>query len=264
MVRNMGVLIGMAVYSTAENKKDECLERTLESLRNTVNFEVHKLMLSVNAKTEKTENIIERYTNLGVIDHVIYNPENLGTAGAINHVIRKRSRGQHIIKLDDDIVIHQSGWIEEMLECIERDPKIGIVGLKRKDLIQSPWHEDPAYRSKLTLLPHEPGQRWIQIEESYDIIGTCTMFNSALLDIVGYSFQPGKYGFEDNLMCHRSRIAGFYNCFLNHINLDHIDPSAPEYQKWKESHSGELFPEYYKLVHAMIKGEKPIYYNPYE
>jgi hypothetical protein len=65
-------------------------------------------------------------------------------------------------------------------------------------------------------------------------------------------------------MCHRSHLAGFYNCFLNHIDIDHIDEGAPEYSEWKAKHSAELFPEYHKLVHAMIKGEESIYYNPYE
>ena len=260
----MSVLLGMAIFSTEENKKDDCLRKTLQSLSDTVDFKRHQLIVSVNAHTPQTLEIINHFEETGVISLAIFNPTNLGTAGALNHVIRKRQPGQHVIKLDDDLIIHDKNWIDWLTEAVEVDPKIGVIGLKRKDLIQTPWHEDPAYRSKLTLLQHKPGHRWIQIEESYDIVGTCTLFNSALLDVVGYSRQPGLYGFEDNLMCHRSRKAGFYNCFINHINLDHIDPSAPSYHEWKEKHSGALFPEYYKLVHAIINGEEPVYYNQFE
>lgn len=254
-------LIAMAVYSTETNKKDECLAKTLKSLDSTVDFKKHRLMLSVNGATEVTKRII--HNNRDIISKVFWNDENLGTAEAINKIIKERKPNEHVIKKDDDLVIHNVGWADLMEECISIDPNIGIVGLKRKDLIQCPWHEDPTFRTKLTLLPHTPGHKWIIIEESYDIIGTCTMFNHLLLDKVGYSFQPGKYGFEDNLMCHRSKISGFYNCFIPQIDLDHIDPSAPSYQEWKQKHSGDLFPEYYKLVHAMISGEKSVYYNPF-
>jgi GT2 family glycosyltransferase len=254
-------LIAMAVYCTEENKKDEYLIKTLKSLQETVDFKRHRMMLSVNGSTKQTKDTIGWFFDL--FADLIFNPDNLGTAGAINKVIALRNAGEHIIKIDDDVVIHQSGWADLMEEAVSIDPTIGVIGLKRKDLIQTPWHPDPQYRSELVLLPHTPGHKWITIERTPDIIGTCTLFNSLLLDKVGYSRQPGRYGFEDNLMCHRSHLAGFYNCFLNHIDIDHIDEGAPSYQEWKAKHSSELFPEYHRLVHAMIKGEEPIYYNPY-
>jgi glycosyltransferase involved in cell wall biosynthesis len=255
-------LIAMAVYSTEGNRKDEYLAKTLLSLQSTVDFTRHRLMLSVNGSTDKTEMMFGCFGN--IIQDVIYNGDNLGTAEAINKIIARRDLGEHVIKIDDDVVIHNPGWADLIEEAVSIDPTIGIIGLKRKDLIQTPWHPDPQYRSELVLLPHTPGHKWITIERTPDVIGTCTLFNSLLLDKIGYSRQPGKYGFEDNLMCHRSHLAGFYNCFLNHIDIDHIDEGAPEYSEWKAKHSAELFPEYHRLVHAMIKGEEPIYYNPYE
>lgn len=252
----------MVVYSTEENRKDEYLAKTLLSLQGTVDFSRHQLTIAVNGYTSKTTEILRCFGN--IITHVIVNGENLGTAEALNKVIALRNPGQHVIKIDDDVVIHQPGWADLMEECVSVDPTIGIIGLKRKDLIQTPWHPDPQYRSELALLPHTPGHKWLTVEKTPDIIGTCTLFNSLLLDKVGYSRQPGKYGFEDNLMCHRSHLAGFYNCFLNHIDIDHIDEGAPKYNNWKAKHSSELFPEYHRLVHAMIKGEEPIYYNPFE
>ncbi len=255
-------LIGMVVYSTEENRKDEYLAKTLLSLQSTIDFTRHRLALSINGRTNKTGDIVKCFSN--IISDVIGNLENLGTAEAINKIIALRNPGEHIIKIDDDVVIHNSGWADLMEEAVSIDPMIGIIGLKRKDLIQTPWHPDPQYRSEMVLLPHKPGHKWITIERTPDIIGTCTLFNSALLDKIGYSRQPGKYGFEDNLMCHRSHLAGFYNCFLNHIDIDHIDEGAPEYNEWKTKHSAELFPEYHRLVHAMIEGKEPIYYNPFE
>lgn len=257
-------LIAMAVYCTEENQKDKCLEKTLQSLYKTVDFKKHRLIISDNGSTDFAMSLYTRFSGRTFISDILFNNDNLGTAGAINKVIALRNPGEHVIKIDDDVVIHNGGWADLMEECVSVDPTIGVIGLKRKDLIQTPWHPDPQYRSELVLLPHTPGHKWLTVERTPDVIGTCTLFNSLLLDKIGYSRQPGKYGFEDNLMCHRSHLAGFYNCFLNHIDIDHIDEGAPSYQEWKARHSAELFPEYHKLVHAMIKGDEPIYYNPFE
>lgn len=272
-------LICMVVYSTEENNKDEYLRKTLLSLSETVNFGKHRLVLSVNGMTEKTKNIIGTYVaiadakqkgyagNFGPVIkgiEVIYNDSNLGTAEALNKVLALRKPGEACVKIDDDIIIEQAGWVDIMEEAIDDDPQIGIIGLKRKDLLQSPSHPDQQYKSELILLPHTPGAKWIVIERTADIIGSCTMFNPLLLDKIGYSRQPGRYGFEDNLMCHRSHLAGFYNCFLPHIEIDHIDPGGTPFQAWKEKHSSDLFPEYHKLVSDMINGKESIYYNPFE
>lgn len=254
-------LIAMVVYCTEENKKDDCFEKALLSLNRTVDFRKNRLVLSVNGATDRTLRIIEN--NHAIIESVIINLSNIGTAGALNKVIKLRQPKENVIKIDDDIVVKQKFWVETMQEAIDIDNSIGIIGLKRKDCIQTPDNENPDFKSELALLPHIPGHRWITIEKSYDIMGSCTMFNHLLLDKIGYSRQPGTYGFEDNLMCHRSRIAGFYNCFLNSIEIDHIDEGKTPFQKWKEQHSSELFPEYHRLVHAMMNGEESIYYNPY-
>lgn len=255
------MIVSMVVYCTEENKKDQCLLETLKSLW--LQLRPHdKLVLSVNGFTNNTKEIIDSFGSF--IDEVIYNEFNLGTSEALNIIWKKyREPGSHVIKLDDDVLIHSPGWVEEMEQAISRDPRIGIIGLKRKDLIQCPSHPDPHFRSELILLPHKPGERWITVERTGDIIGTCTMFNGALLDKVGYSRQPGKYGFEDSLFCHRSHMAGFYNCFLNHIEIDHIDNTPTPYIDWKKRHSEEHFKQYHSLVHAMIAGTEPIYYNPF-
>lgn len=258
----MGALIGMAVYSTAENQKDECLLKTLTSLSETVDFSKHTLMLSVNGYTDFTKIIIGGFED--IISKVFWNDENLGTAEGINLCWKERQLGQNCIKMDDDVTFKQSGWVDQMEEAIEREPKIGIVALKRKDLIQTTWHEDPNYRSEMIMLPHEPGQRWITIERTSDIMGTCTMFNSSLLDSIGYLKQFGTYGFDDNIASWRSHLSGFWNCFLNHIEIDHIDTLAGPYQEWKQKHAGEHAASMIKEVHEYINKTKSLYYNPFE
>jgi glycosyltransferase involved in cell wall biosynthesis len=109
-------LIGMVVFSTEENGKDKYLERTLESLQRTVNFKDNRLILSINGFTDETNKIVSNYST--IISEVIVNNSNLGTAEALNHVIKRRKAKENVVKIDDDIVISQSYWVDIMQEAI--------------------------------------------------------------------------------------------------------------------------------------------------
>lgn len=255
----MCALIAMAVYSTAENKKDECLDKTLQSLKDSVDFTKHRLMLSVNAYTPITQLIFRKYKD--IISQVIYNDKNLGTAEAINLIWKQRTEGEHCIKMDDDVVINDcTGWIDLMESIVEADKTIGQIGLKRKDLWENPNHENPFYRSELLDIETDLGT--FTIEKCNHIMGTCVLHSSDLLDSVGYLYQPSLYGFDDALMSLRSRLSGFKNVFIPHIDIDHIDEGATPYQKWKEEHSGQQWDMYHKAVADYSNGEN-VYYNPY-
>lgn len=254
-------LIAMAIYSTEENGKDKYLEQTLESLRKTVDFYKHDFGICVNASTNKTTEIILEYED--IISEIIYNDENIGTAAAINKIWQLRDYEENAIKMDDDVVIHQEGWVDLMEEAISREPSIGQVGLKRKDLLESPYRAD-FYKSELLMLPHQPGEKWIIVEKCNHIMGTCQMYSAQLLNKIGFLYQPRLYGFDDALASYRSQLAGFINVFLPQIEIDHIDPGGTTYQTWKEKHSSEQWEEYHKTLADYKSGEKPIYYNPFE
>jgi GT2 family glycosyltransferase len=253
-------LIGMAIYSTEENGKDVYLAKTLKSLFKNVNFNRHRLMLSVNAKTKQTDHLIKIYSD--IISEVVYNDTNLGTAEAINLVWRKRSYGEHAVKMDDDITTPYSGWLDELEYVANHGISIGQVGLKRKDCMEHPSRND-FYRSSLEFLPHEPGEPWMVIEKANHIMGSCVLHSSKLLDTIGYLWQPGLYGFDDSFMSLRSKLAGFNNVFLPHVEIDHIDPGTTGYQKWKEATASEKWAAYNTNVKAFSNGVRPLYYNPF-
>ncbi len=171
----------MAVYSTDENKKDLCLQRTLRSLERTVNFQNgNRLILSINAKTKVTDLILHQFR--WIISDVIENGENIGTAKAINKAWAQRLPEEHCVKMDDDVEIFKVGWLDELQEAVLRDPEIGQIGLKRKDVWEHPKHENPDLRSELIMLPHVGGETWIVVEKVKHVIGTCVLHSSPLLD----------------------------------------------------------------------------------
>lgn len=254
----MCALICMAVYDTEENGRSEYTERTLESLYNTVNWDKHRFVLIDNGSCEKTRDIIYK-SKLCTFCNIIYNVENVGTARAINMGIKLRTPGEHIIKIDNDVEIHSYGWVDEMEEAIARDQTIGIVGLKRKDLAQYPTNPDLTFKSELRMLDHTPGQRWIVVEECADIMGTCTMLSSKLLDTIGGFAQPLCYAFDDTLMSLRAGLAGFKKCFLPHIEIDHIDTGANPYSQEKVKIANDAWPEYHIWHDAYCTGKRSLY-----
>lgn len=252
-------LIAMAVHDTEENKRTAYTRATINCLLRTVDHNKHRLIIVDNGSCDATHRL---YMEVFGIPQLIYLTENSGTARAINQAWKLRMPGEHCIKIDNDIVITSPGWVEEMESAIAADPLIGQVGLKRKDLWEWPGHPEADFRSELAMLPHIAGHRWQIVEKVKHVIGSCVMHSSALLDKVGFLYQPSLYGYDDVIMSHRAHLAGFYSCFLPHIDIDHIDTGGTEYQTWKERHAGDHTQEMIALVKEMYNGTKPIYYGP--
>lgn len=260
-------LIAMAVYDTPENNRGWMTAETLDSILNTVDFSRHRLFIVANAATEKTVDAISHAgRELGSRLEVIYTGENIGTARAINRAWVHRKPGEHAAKMDNDVRINSRGllasWVDIMEDAISRDPQIGIIGLKRKDCWETTDHPNEFYRSELIRLPHLPGQRWIDLEKVNHVMGTCQLYNSDLLDKIGYLYQPGLYGWDDVLAAVRCKVAGFYSCFLPAIDIDHIDPGETDYQQWKHLAAFKDNNERQRLERGYKDGSISIYYGP--
>ena len=261
----------MASYVTETNNRLDYAKDTLFSLINTVDFNVHELFISDNGSCQE---ILDHYecfkgwfTSQGFPFKnltISLNGKNLGTAEAVNLGIRTRKPNQYVIKIDSDITVGQQGWVEEMEECFDRYPNLGILGLKRTEVTQKADHENPAYQTKLVSAPHERGQKWIILELCSDIIGSLTMLSPQLLDKVGYFFQFGTYGWDDVILCLRSEKAGFVNAFLPHIPIVHLDNGEGEYVKEKMKEAERTISQFGEIAEDYKSGVRDIYYNPFE
>lgn len=257
-------MIAMCCHDSEENERSEYTYQTLYSLRRTVDLHKHRLFVIDNNSCRRTKEMLElmskeRHHKFTVITM----PENVGTAGAINQAWKHKRTGENLIKMDNDCVIHSSGWVDEMDRAIERDPNIGIIGLKRKDLIENPWRNDD-YKSELVMLPHKDFEPWIVVEKVKHVIGTCQMYSAALIEKIGYLYQPSLYGYDDVLASYRSQVAKFYNCFLPHIEIEHIDNRETPYWQWKRNEAAKGDIEHQRTVHEYLTDKRSIYYNPYE
>lgn len=255
----------MAVHDTRDNGRTAYTKQTLESLCKTVNFNKHQLFISDNGSCRATHQLYEdlkltfknKFTETNLT--ICYNKENLGTSKAINIGLFFRREDQFATKIDNDCVIHRVGWVEEMEEVMQRDETIGVLGLKRKDLAETPNSIVDHYRSELIMLNHQQGQKWLIVEKCKHIMGTCQMLSPKLIERIGYYISPSEYGFDDSILSLRSELAGFINCFLPTIEIDHIDVGTNDYAKWKQQHAGENMAAFGRLCDEYRMGIRPIY-----
>lgn len=268
----------MAVYDTVENGRTEFTRRTLLSLENSVDWKKHRLIVVNNNSCEDTTMLLQ-YVRSRWDDrmHVVNMPENVGTAEAWNIGAVERIAGEHVIKIDNDIVIpYCRDWVEQMETVIakgipyfDREGKvyktkpIGQAGLKRTDCSEYTHNPSPFYRSQIYQLEHEPGEPWVIVEAQFHIMGSCVMHSSELLDKIGYMYQIGLYGFDDSFMSARARKAGFEVVMLPHILIEHIDPGTNAYQKEKLQLANNVWAagRYQETLGQINEGK--VYYNPW-
>ena len=247
-------LIAMAVHDTVENGRSKYTKATLECLFDTVDFDKHRLIIVDNDSCQETKHIISEFltcTNRNV--DVIELHENIGTAKAINKAWALRKKGEHLIKIDNDVDILSVGWVDELEQAVERDPSIGLIGLKRKDLLETPYRID-SFKSTLRMLKPIKGERWLIVEDVEGVMGTCVLHNYRLIDKIGGLMQPGLYGFDDTIMSVRSKLAVFTNCFLPHIEIEHLDQGATDYTQWKRDEASYRMKEFEQMKKGLING----------
>lgn len=255
-------LIGMAVFDTLENNRSWMTRKTLESLAKTVDWSKHRLICSDNGSCPETFTIYKDMQPHIPGMAIITNGTNLGTARAINRAWLKRKLNENCVKIDNDVVIHEAGWLDKLEKCIQRDPAIGIIGLKRKDLREATYETGWA-QSSLIMLPHNAGQEWLIVEKVAHVMGTCQLYSAALLDKIGFLYQMGGlYGFDDSISAIRSLKAGFYSCFWPHVEIDHIDPGANAFTDWKRKYAGEHMSKWLAIRNEYINGRRNIYHGP--
>jgi len=248
-------LIAMAVFDTEENQRTAYTKETLNCLLATVDLNQHQVVVIDNNSCQETKELLKKHNQIFTI---ITLSENVGTAKAINRGWKLSKGNEHLIKMDNDVVINYSNWVDEMEEYLEADTMIGILGLKRKDLMENP-HRNDQWKTTLRMLPHKNGESWKVVEDADHIIGTCQMYNKALIKKIGGLIQPSIYGFDDTLSAVRCKLAGFKNSFIPHIDIDHIDTKENPYWQEKRILAQNDMAEFNRMKEELINGKLSIY-----
>jgi GT2 family glycosyltransferase len=253
------IVICCVTYDNENNGRHEYTVKTYESLMQTVDFDTTRIIFIDNNSFDKTKSFLKKIKSKNI--DIIYNEANVGTAEGINKGIFTCSKEDYVIKLDNDVTFGRLGWADEMKRIMELDNSIGVLGLKRKDLLDSPTCKE--YPTKLEFLKHELGDEWWVIELRDDIIGTCTMISPLLREKIGYLWQPGVYSFDDTILSAKSLIAGFRNAFYPCVIIEHLDKGGTAFTDWKSKYAGMYISQITGIIDDFQFGRRDIYYNPF-
>lgn len=99
------------------------LDKCLESLVNTINFETTSITLINNNSSKSTDDIVKKYSEF--LDKYVYYSENKGKVYAILNEVR--AIFEEFVTISDADILFFSGWENEVFNCFNSIPKTGVV-----------------------------------------------------------------------------------------------------------------------------------------
>ena len=134
---------------------------------------------------------------------LIRNSENLGFVKAVNEGITSSS-AQYICLMNNDTLV-TNGWLEEMVEIIERDDSIGVVNPSSNTSGQCPASDE-------SIASYAENQKRFktQVQELYTARGFCMLMKRETIDDIGMFDEHYSIGyFEETDFCKRAQIKGY-------------------------------------------------------
>jgi glycosyltransferase involved in cell wall biosynthesis len=119
---NQGPLVSVVIPTS---NGAQTIGTVLESLASQ-DYQNIEIIIIDNGSTDNTEGVVKGFMGKSSrpVKYFKY-PNKLGHAGAINEGIRKTS-GDVIIVLHDDVVLCQRNWVSSMLEVLNKD-NVGVA-----------------------------------------------------------------------------------------------------------------------------------------
>lgn len=154
---------------------------------------------------------------------VVAHIEGGGIAPA-NQGFRKalESEAPYIAYINDDVSFPQQGWLKELIDVLETDPTIGVVGPSGR------CRTLPQARGKL-------GMEW-GVEEVRWLSFFCVVIKRKLLEqLKGFNPIYKHYG-GDNEFCEETRHLGMKCFWAQHVYVEHeLSDIIPAYKKVDEA-----------------------------
>ncbi|MGB9681255.1 MAG: glycosyltransferase family 2 protein [Minisyncoccia bacterium] len=224
------------VNYNSSNYLKSCLNSIAKKFQN-INYEV----IVIDNASEK-EKILSSLSQEYNFLKIIRNQKNFGFAKANNQGI-KIAKGKYIFLLNPDTVILNTG-INELINFLEENPKIGIIGPKilNSDLsfqyqCKRGW---PTFWNAFTYLTKlyklfPKNKKWQKIFGGYFLLekdqnqiqkvdqvsGAAMIVRKEVFDKIGYLNEDYFLYWEDSDFCFRAQLAGFeiyYHPFLEIIH----------------------------------------------
>ncbi len=154
---------------------------------------------------------------------IIENGRNIGFSKGCNQGINA-SRGECILLLNNDVVVTE-GWLQGMLECLQHDDQVGIVGPMTNNISGIQQVPESPYRSLSDIASFSDEfhnkYRYRRIFQRR-IVGFCMLFRRELVEKIGLLDETfGTGNFEDDDYCLRSELEGYRNVIAGDVFIHH-------------------------------------------
>ena len=212
------------------------LRNCLKSIYNSQNYYNYEIIVvDNNSEDGSVELIKNEFPNVVLIE----NNKNLGFAKANNQAI-KIARGNYILLLNNDTVVTNTYCFDRMIELMEKNSQIGILGCKLlypDGTLQSCGESFPSvwgiFKSQILFAKtwkrfgkNKQGDN--HFKEIDFICGACLMTRKEILDQVGlFKEKYFMYG-EDVEFCYRVHKAGYNIGVLMNESIVHLHSKSTE------------------------------------
>lgn len=167
----------------------------------------YEIIVVDNASADGTANYLQRLR--GQIRYRILE-QNRGFAGAVN-IGMMMAKGKTILLLNNDTIVTER-WLNNMLDCINSDPNIGMVGpvtnyISGEQQIDVPYKNVADMQAFAREFNMPDRTKWQRTDR---LTGFCLLFRRELWDRTGYLDEGYAVGnFEDDDYNIRVRLQGY-------------------------------------------------------
>jgi Predicted glycosyltransferases len=197
----------------------------------------YEIIIVDNGSTDETAEYLRR---LGSQVRYRILADNHGFAGAVN-IGLMMAKGTTLLLLNNDTLVTDN-WLDNMLACLNSEPKIGMVGpvtnyISGDQRIDVPYTEVTDMYEFARFNNESSPARWIRTDR---LTGFCLLFRRELLEKVGYLDEGFEVGnFEDDDYNIRVRLLGYSlviarDSFIHHFGSVSMKATGQQFEKINE------------------------------
>ncbi|MEO8056196.1 MAG: glycosyltransferase [Acidobacteriota bacterium] len=200
----------------------ELTRRCLETLRAHTNLSTAEIVAVDNGSTDETPARLKEVPGI----RVVTNASNLGYVRGNNAGIATVAPDADVVLLNNDVEVHEDGWLDRLREAAHAAPDVGIVGcrlvLPDGRLLHAGTYilPDTLWGQQIGALETDVNQ-YARTRDVEGIVFACAYIKREVLARIGRLSEEFQSYFEDTDFCLRAKEAGFRTVVCGAVTLVH-------------------------------------------